>query len=88
MPDTEPNRVRSISERVYEALLVAYPKEFRSKYGPQMAQVFRDLCREERRGKAFRIAELWVRTLLDLATTAFVERSSVFAFDSSQWHYA
>jgi len=41
-----------------------------------MVQVFRDLCREERRGGgAFGLARLWVRTLLDLATTAFVERS-------------
>lgn len=40
----EPSRILSISERVYGALLVAYPKEFRNEYGPQMAQVFEDLC--------------------------------------------
>ena len=31
-----------VSERVYKALLVAYPKRFRDAYGPYMAQVFRD----------------------------------------------
>jgi hypothetical protein len=70
--------VPSISERVYEALLVAYPKEFRRAYGSEMAQVFKDLCREERRrGGASGLTRLWVRTFLDLATTAFVERSKV-----------
>lgn len=41
-----PNR----SERVYEALLLVYPKSFRDAYGPQMVQVFGDLCRGERAG--------------------------------------
>ncbi len=45
MLNTEPNRTPSISGRVYEVLLVAYPKEFRSEYGSQMVQAFRDLCR-------------------------------------------
>ena len=75
MPERASNRTASISGRVYEALLVAYPKEFRRVYGPQMAQVFKDLCREERRGGAFGITRLWVRTLLDLGASAFVERS-------------
>jgi hypothetical protein len=76
MPDTGPSQAPSVSERVYKALLVAYPKEFRRAYGLHMAQVFKDLCREEqRRGGAFGLARLWVRTLLDLAATSFVERS-------------
>ena len=76
MPGTNSGRVPSISGRDYEALLVAYPKEFRRAYGPQMAQVFKDLYREEqRRSGAFGLTRLWVRTLLDLAATALVERS-------------
>ena len=47
MPGMESNRAASISERVYRALLVAYPKEFRCEYGQQMAQAFRDLCQKE-----------------------------------------
>jgi hypothetical protein len=56
------DRVTSIPERVYKALLIAYPKVFRNQYGPQMVQTFRDLCREElgRGGKA-RLIGLWVR---------------------------
>ena len=70
--------VSSVSGRVYEALLAAYPKEFRREYGSQMAQAFKDLCRQEQRqGGAFGLLRLWARTLCDLAVTAFVERSKV-----------
>ena len=31
--------------RIYAALLYAYPREFRLRYGGEMAQVFRDRCR-------------------------------------------
>ena len=62
---------------VYRVLLAAYPKEFRETYGPQMVQVFADLCRrEERRGGAVGLARLWAYTLVDLATTAVAERKS------------
>ncbi len=82
MSGTGPSRAPSISERVFEMLLMLYPKEFRSEYGPQMAQAFRDLCREELgRGGAPGPIELWVRTLLDLAVTAQVQRSSNGAND-------
>ncbi len=37
----------SVSERLYRALLAAYPKEFRQAHGREMAQVFRCMCREE-----------------------------------------
>jgi hypothetical protein len=73
---TSGERALRVSERVYRALLVAYPKEFRRVYGAQVMQVFRDLCREERRRSGtFGLARLWFGTLLDLAATAFVERS-------------
>ncbi len=41
------DRILNLSGQLYELLLMAYPREFRSEYGPQMAQAFRDLCREE-----------------------------------------
>ncbi len=66
-----------VSERVYRALLAAYPREFRREYGPQMRQVFRDLCREElRKNRKRGLVWLWIRTVLDLATTAAVARIS------------
>jgi len=40
-------RAVSGSERLYRALLAAYPKEFRRAYGREMAQVLRCMCREE-----------------------------------------
>ena len=63
------------SERVYKALLVAYPKGFREEYGPQMAQAYRDLLRDEvaRRG-AIGLVALRGRTVLDLCVSAFAER--------------
>jgi hypothetical protein len=75
MSGRRPDRTPSISQRVYEVLLMAYPREFRREYGPQMAQIFRDLCRDGRQAGTSELAGLWVRTVLDLATTAFVERS-------------
>jgi hypothetical protein len=65
MPDTGSSRVPSVSERVYKALLVAYPKEFRCAYALHVTQAFEDLCREEqRRSGVFGLARLWVHTLL------------------------
>jgi len=65
-----------LSERIYAALLVAYPKRFRDAYGPQMVQVFGDLCREQReRAGLVGLFALWARTVLDLLRTAASERT-------------
>ena len=62
-------------ERVYGMLLLAYPKEFRRDYGPQMEQAFGDLYRVARdRGGKGVIASLWWRTIVDLARTALAQR--------------
>jgi hypothetical protein len=76
-PPHEPHgRVVSGSERLYRALLAAYPKEFRWAYGREMAQVFRSMCREEFvSGGSGGLVRLWVRTLLDLLATALAERA-------------
>ena len=64
------------SERVYRALLLMYPKDFRRRYGPQMVQVFGDLWREEReRDGLVGLALLWARAVLDLLRTAASERT-------------
>ena len=48
---------RSYSDHVYRVLLLAYPKEYRREYGPQMEQAFRDLRREAlRRGGGIGLA--------------------------------
>ncbi|MDQ3638096.1 MAG: hypothetical protein M3426_08905 [Actinomycetota bacterium] len=76
-PPQEPHgRAVSGSERLYRALLAAYPKEFRQAHGREMAQVFRCMCREEVVSSGSRgLARLWVRTLLDLLATALAERA-------------
>lgn len=61
----------SRSERVYRALLRAYPGELRREYGPQMERAFRDQYREAyERGGRRGIALLLAQTISDLARTA------------------
>ena len=36
----------ALSVRLFERFLAAYPREYRREYGPAMAQLFRDQCRE------------------------------------------
>jgi hypothetical protein len=71
------DRAVRVSERIYRALLVAYPEEFRREYGPHMVQAFGDLCREAcRRGETLWFVRLWASTLSDLVTSALAQRSS------------
>lgn len=64
-------REGSRSRRAYALLLAAYPREFRREYGREMALVFADRCRDQRRaGGAAALARLWGEALLDLALTA------------------
>jgi hypothetical protein len=74
-PPESHGRAVSGSERLYRALLAAYPKEFRRAHGREMAQVFRCMCREEVvSGGRGGLTRLWVRTLWDLLATALAER--------------
>jgi hypothetical protein len=68
--------VLSFSDHLYRRFLRAYPAEYRQGFSEDMAQVFRDLCREiyEREGLAG-FLELWLTTLFDLLKTAIEERS-------------
>jgi len=68
--------VLSFSDNLYRRFLRAYPAEYRQGFSEDMAQVFRDLCREiyEREGLAG-FLELWLTTLFDLLKTAIEERS-------------
>lgn len=56
----------SLPERVYGALLRAYPAAFREEVGREMTQAFRDLCRDA--GGA--TIGLWLFVLGDLARSA------------------
>src|SRR5262245_16641905 len=60
---------------LYRLLLVLYPARFRCEYGEEMAQAFRDACREAyRRRGPLAVLRLWPGTLADLARTSAAER--------------
>jgi len=66
------------SERIYRALLHFYPVDYRRKYGPLMAQAFRDLFQDVNRAQSkARLARFWVHTLADVATTAAAEHVDI-----------
>ena len=59
----------------YRLLLAAYPAAFRFRYADEMMQVFEDLLQYEAQQKGrMSVMRLWLRSLIDLWVTAFVER--------------
>jgi hypothetical protein len=64
----------SRSERVYAGLLLAYPRKFRARYADEMVLLFADQLRDARAANgAGRVTATWMRTLLDLASSAVGE---------------
>lgn len=57
----------SLSGKIYHFLLLAYPRNYRTRYAEPMEQLFRDRLREAHSFAAR--ATLWARTLLDWAVT-------------------
>jgi len=69
------NRTLAASQTIYERLLRAYPKSHREEYGPAMAQLFRDECRDAwNESQNWGVMKLWLRVLPDLVKTSFIER--------------
>ena len=65
----------TLSERCYRTMLFLYPLEFRIRFQKEMAQLFRDSCRDELRNGEFRgLLRLWGRVLIDLALSISRER--------------
>jgi hypothetical protein len=79
-PSAASARALIISGRVYRILLAAYPAEFRRRYGPEMAQVFRTCCRAAYDSSGVNgVLRVWLLTLRDWAWSASSERfSSLF----------
>lgn len=72
------------SQKFFHLILLAYPREFRREFGPDMAQVFRDCYNAEKRtGGPIGIRRLWLHTLLDLIRTAPREHLERLGKDSS-----
>jgi len=69
------SRALVVSQKIYGWLLRAYPKAHRAEYGPAMAQLFRDQCRDAwDESHAWGVAKLWLRELPDLVKTSIIER--------------
>ncbi len=74
MSHTPPFNVLSAAERLYHILLFVYPATHRREYGPLLAQLFRDLCRDSYRQRGFvGLVRLWSYVLTDTVVTAAVE---------------
>jgi hypothetical protein len=72
-PDVDAPRLTR-GERVYAALLVAYPRAFRARYGEEMVLLFGDQLRDARTaGGAGGVFTTWVRTFFDLLSSAVGE---------------
>lgn len=63
----------NISCKFYGFLLLAYPPEFRQRFGAEMVQVFRDSYRVETSRRS--LPGFWLWTLFDLVVSAAKERS-------------
>jgi hypothetical protein len=65
----------ALSERIYCALLYAYPADYRRDYGALMAQVYRDVARDAYRDGGWAgMVIWWLTTMFDLLVTAFEQR--------------
>jgi hypothetical protein len=73
------NTPLSASAGLYELLLFAYPRQFRSKYGPEMASVFAQNCRQAYESSGYSaVFALWFETLHDLVCSALAEQVAMF----------
>jgi capsular polysaccharide biosynthesis protein len=71
------NQALTVSQKIFERLLLAYPKAHRAEYGPAMAQLFRDQCRDAwSESQRWGVMKLWLRVLPDLVNTSIAERLS------------
>ena len=67
-------RILSAVNVIYRATLCVYPAAYRREYGPLMAQLFQDLCRDAvKKNGSLGLMQLGIRTLVDIVTTATVE---------------
>src|SRR5262245_52080469 len=68
-------KIISVSEKIYRQLLRLYPQAHRHDYAEQMAQLFRDQCRDAWHARrSAGIFKLWLRVLPDIAKTSVVEQ--------------
>src|SRR5688572_24917751 len=67
---------RGIAMSLYRILLLAFPRDFRARFGDDMSDVFEDRLRDAHaRGPRATFA-LWTRTMLDVMAHGLAERRS------------
>lgn len=77
-----PGEKRPFSERFFQTILRAFPFDFQSNYGGEMANVFREQHREaEMRGGVMGILRLWMETLAGVFRTAPREHWEILKYD-------
>jgi capsular polysaccharide biosynthesis protein len=77
MGENSTSQALTVSQKIFERLLLAYPKTHRVEYGPAMAQLFRDECRVAwSESQSWGVMKLWLRVLPDLVNTSIAERLS------------
>jgi hypothetical protein len=64
----------SLAKRLFQIMLLAYPREFRLAYGMEMTQVFRDCYRDIQSDGFTSGIAFWLRMILDVIRTAPLER--------------
>src|SRR5262245_54855188 len=70
------------ADRVYTALLRAYPTSFREEYAGEMRAAFRSRWREERRERGLLgVTRLWIAVLADTLATAVGSQGEMLARD-------
>ena len=72
-----------LSEKLYRALLVAYPREHRREYGELMVQLFRDRMRRD--GGGLGVLKVWLAMIVDLVTSALKEHSKGGRMTARAW---
>jgi putative ABC transport system permease protein len=70
----------SLADRIYQALLHLYPRDFRQRFGSDMADFFRDRRLAARRSAGtLGMARVWARAILDVVGVASLERAGAVA---------
>lgn len=64
----------SLSNQLFQLMLLAYPREFRLEYGPEMTQLFRDCYRDIQADGLMSALVFWRCMILDVLRTAPLER--------------
>ena len=82
------NHLVKLSRRLYRALLVLYPVEFRRDYGPLLAAFFEERWAEWlASGRRWPLLRLWWPTIIDLVVSALVERLDGNRRNTMSWRF-